>query len=351
MPFDEVRDQIVEVASGLHSVGTFSPRTLRAIADAAGKREIRHSAETGSGASTLLFSHLSRQHTVFALDDGNGSIESVRRSQLLCADRVTFVEGPSQITLPKHRFAEKLQLVLIDGPHAYPFPDLEYYYFYPHLETGALLIVDDIQIPTVHNLYRFLRRDAMFELEQVVEKTAFFRRTNAVTFDPLGDGWWNQKYNARPLRRYGWREKMRRLSAGLARKRGERMVQILSPAEGATVGDSGVVEGLATLAPDSYLWILARRKNFDGWWPQGAGAVAVVEDRWSVTVNYGGPQDDGAQFELAAVVVRRPTHELWMGWVKRVSETGQFPPVRLPRAEFVLGKAFRIVRKKLKDPI
>jgi hypothetical protein len=136
------------VSPGLHSVGALSARTLDAIARAAHNRQIRHSVETGSGASTLLFSHLSDDHTVFALDDGNGSITNVRRSPLLRQSVVTFVEGPTQATLPQYRFTEKLKLVLIDGPHGYPFPELEYYFRYPHLETGALLILDDIQIPS-----------------------------------------------------------------------------------------------------------------------------------------------------------------------------------------------------------
>ncbi len=36
----------------------------------------------------------------------------------------------------------------------------------------------------------------MFELVEVVDTTAFFRRTTAETFDPYCDGWWLQKYNA-----------------------------------------------------------------------------------------------------------------------------------------------------------
>ena len=68
--WDQICRRIAEVGPGLHSAGTFSSRTLEAIARIAGARQIRHSAETGSGASTLLFSHLSQHHTVFALDDG-----------------------------------------------------------------------------------------------------------------------------------------------------------------------------------------------------------------------------------------------------------------------------------------
>lgn len=283
--FDKICRQIIEVAPGLHSAGTFTARTFEAIAKATRKLQIRNSVETGSGASTLLFSHLSDHHTVFALDDGTGSVTNIRRSPLLRSDVVTFVEGPTQVTLPQHRFTEKLQVVVIDGPHGYPFPDLEYYYLYPHLETGALLILDDIHIPTVHNLFQFLRRDAMFHLEQVVQRTAFFRRTSAPAFDPFGDGWWQQKYNATPLLRYTWREQTRRLLPAPLQRRVARMktrvsrgssrakVEILAPQSGATVTDVGLAEGTADIPRDSFLWVLARRKDFQGWWPQGIGST------------------------------------------------------------------------------
>jgi methyltransferase family protein len=350
LPLDEICRRIAEVSPGLHSAGTFSARTLEAIAWSASTRNIRNSAETGSGASTLLFSHLSQHHTVFALEDGRGSIVNVRRSPLLRADVVTFVEGPTQVTLPRHRFTEKLQLALIDGPHAYPFPDLEYYFLYPHLETGALLILDDIHIPTVHHLFEFLRRDAMFQLDEVVAQTAFFTRTGAPTFDPFGDGWQDQNYNARPPLRYAWPERVKkmvpaRLRRTWAKRRSRCAPKILAPANGAIVADTGSVEGSVSLPADSYLWVLVRRKDFDGWWPQGGAAAAVDGTQWSVPVTYGGPQDAGFDFEIAAVVVGRSTHDLWTDWVARVKETGVFPPVPLPSVDFVLGEVYRTVKR------
>ncbi len=189
--------EVVRIAPGLHHAGTFSAATFEAIVRHASAAPVHHSVETGSGASTILFSHLSDDHTVFAVDDGTGSIRSIEALSLLRRDAVRFVEGPTQLTLPRHTFAHPLQLALIDGPHGYPFPDLEYYYLYPHLAPGALLIVDDIQIPTITNLFDFLSADEMFDLQEVVETTAFFRRTDAQTFPPTGDGWWIQRYNQR----------------------------------------------------------------------------------------------------------------------------------------------------------
>lgn len=189
-------EAIVRLPMDWHPLGGFDEKTARAIVRICADLKIKNSAETGAGKSTLLFSHLSEKHTVFSLDEGR-SLSMVLESPYLRQNVIEVCEGPSQVTLPSYTFADKLQLALIDGPHAYPFPDLEYYYFYPHLDKGALLIVDDIDIATIHNLYRFLRQDAMFELIEVVEKTAFFRRTDSPLFDPL-TGWWREQgYNTR----------------------------------------------------------------------------------------------------------------------------------------------------------
>lgn len=181
--------------------GSLAPPVLDRIAAHAGRGRLRHSAETGTGKSTLLLSHLSDDHVVFTVDDaGRGdSLAAVRASPLLRAAAVTFVVGPSQRTLPPHVFGAPLDLVLIDGAHAFPFAQLDYCFLYPHLAPGALLVIDDVHVRAVNDLFRFLRSDAMFELREVVHTTAFFRRTDAPVFDPLGDGWWLQRYNERLL--------------------------------------------------------------------------------------------------------------------------------------------------------
>jgi hypothetical protein len=349
---EELREKILEVQPVLHGAGTVSADALSAIAKHASSRNIGHSVETGCGATTLMLSHLSEHHTVFALDIG-GSISNVRRSPLLRQGVVSFIEGPSQRTLPQHHFHEKIQLALIDGPHAYPFPDLEYYYLYPHLDNGALLILDDIQIRSIHNLFEFLRRDSMFRLDEVVRTTAFFTRTEAPTFDPLGDGWRQQRYNEPTLLRYDWRSRLmsvlprsvpRRLAVHRHRTtRANRgcSVEIISPHPAQNVAESGIVEGRATLSPGAYLWVLVHRRDLDGWWPQGNGPLPTASNLWTVQVNYGAPEDVGFQFEVAAVLVTRPVHECWLEWVQTVKHTGQFPPVRLPMPPAVLAEAYR----------
>src|SRR5438445_8150931 len=164
--YEDVLREIIALPKDWHRAGMCGPEPLRAIALLGQARRIAHSAETGVGKSTLLLSHVSQHHTAFALDDtgaANNSLSQVLASPLLNRESVDFVTGPTQQTLPRHTFADPLQLVLLDGPHGYPFPELEYYFFYPHLDENALLVVDDIHIPTIFHLFSFLREEAMFD--------------------------------------------------------------------------------------------------------------------------------------------------------------------------------------------
>ena len=349
--------RIIEIAPGLHTATTFPAKVLRAMARRLGERSIRHSAETGSGASTLLFSHFSQDHAVFADDAGSGSIRNVEASALLRPGVVRFIEGPTQRTLPSHRFSSRLQAALLDGPHAYPFPDLEYYFLYPQLDPGALLIVDDIHIRGVHNLFEFLRRDRMFRLDEVVHTAAFFTRTDAPTFSPIRDGWWEQEYNRTPLVRYLWRERLKSwlpqdLRAGFARLKRRAwqqlnhagcQVRIVRP-RGDEVEATGSVEGTAALAAKTCLWVLVRRADAGGWWPQG-GPVPVCDGRWSVSVAYGQPCDFGHPFEICALAVGPATTAEWLRWLDRARTTASWPPVALPAAEFVYAENYARVTK------
>ena len=86
---------------------------------------------------------------------------------------------------------------LIDGPHGWPFPELEYWHFYQRIQPGGILIVDDVSIPTIGRMADVIAEDVMWTLVDVVATTALFRRTDAPVFDPLGDGWWTQRFNQR----------------------------------------------------------------------------------------------------------------------------------------------------------
>ncbi|MGA8894555.1 MAG: glycosyltransferase, partial [Planktothrix agardhii] len=192
---DRVLAEIKNLPGDFQPAGALPHTVLEAIANYAKDHPINNSVETGCGVSTILLSNISKiNHKCFALP--RGDLDTVKSSPLLNKATIEFVEGPTQKNLPRHNFSEKLQLALIDGAHGYPFPEIDYYFIYPYLDQGALLIIDDIWIPTIQNLYLFLKEDEMFELLEVIgNRTALFRRTNAALLDPYGDGWWVQNYN------------------------------------------------------------------------------------------------------------------------------------------------------------
>jgi len=196
----ELIEKLTELPRDLYPFGSLRPEVLKGIVRHCSKIDIIHSLDTGCGQTHKLFSHHSRNHKVFVMPDraaagGQSQFETTRNSPYLHRGSVEFVEGPSQRTLLQYRFEHKIDVAFIDGPHGYPFPDIEYYIIYPLLNVGGILIVDDIQIPTIRNLFDFLKADEMFSLTEVVNTTAFFRRTAVPTFDPFGDGWWLQNYN------------------------------------------------------------------------------------------------------------------------------------------------------------
>ena len=182
-----------------HSAGSMPLRTLLRIERLLTGTQI-FSAETGCGKSTIFLSRIAERHKVFCFDDRGqkaSSVDYFMNCPATRPDRLDLVFGPTQLTLPRHEDHSRYDLVLIDGPHGFPFPELEYYYFYPHLKTDGLLVVDDIHIPTISRLADFLSEDQMFEKVEFVGSTAIFRRTDAPVFDPLGDGWWLQAFNRR----------------------------------------------------------------------------------------------------------------------------------------------------------
>jgi predicted O-methyltransferase YrrM len=161
-----ITDQIAktDVNYKPHVAGAFATSVLRRLEELMPK-DIKHSVETGCGKSTILFSNLSQDHTVFCLDDRehgeNSSITYFQSCELTKNDRIKMELGPTQKTLPFYQGFKPYDVVLIDGPHGYPFPEIEYYYFYPHLRTGGLLIVDDVHIASIGRMADVIAEDAM----------------------------------------------------------------------------------------------------------------------------------------------------------------------------------------------
>ena len=197
---------LVTRASGFHPWDAMTPMALSAILK---RGPFRSTAETGCGGSTIILSHASDRHTAFAIDGKDRTITELRKQSDLRTEKVTFVEGETKDTLPQYQFEGELDLVLLDGPHAYPLPQIEFSYLFPWIRLGGWLVVDDIQIPSVYEMFDFLRKESSVVLDDVVVRTAFFRRAGAVEHSP--DGWALQGINRHTILRYSWRDRLRRM--------------------------------------------------------------------------------------------------------------------------------------------
>ena len=191
-----------DARGGAHRAGTFAPDVLARIQlmmdQHLGGKPLR-TAETGCGASTILFSDHGGEHIAYCLDDTgeeNSSVSFARECPLFKSRNTRFVFGPTQRTLIAEPPDGEFDMVLIDGPHAFPFPEIEYFFFFDKLKSGGVLVVDDIHIPTIRHLFDVIRADDMFMLHSVVRRTAFFVRTGLPGFPRDGDGWPSQRFNA-----------------------------------------------------------------------------------------------------------------------------------------------------------
>jgi len=198
--------KLIARASGFHRWDAMAPAALSGILK---RGPFRSSAETGCGGSTIVLSHASDRHTAFAIEGEYLTITELRKQGDCRTENVIFVEGETKDTLPGYKFEDEVDLVLLDGPHAYPLPQIEFAYLFPRLRQGGWLVVDDIQIPSVYELFHFLERESSVVLEEVAVRTAFFRRISAAEHGP--DGWTLQGMNRHTIMRYSWRDRLRRL--------------------------------------------------------------------------------------------------------------------------------------------
>jgi hypothetical protein len=152
--------------------------------------------ECGSGASTVAFAAAGARHTAvspFALE--HDRIRAYLRQLGIDDTGLETIAGGSQDVLPGFTPEDPLDVVLIDGLHKFPHPAVDWYFTTRHLRVGGHLLLDDIPIPSVAVVFRFMNRDPAWELLDVVgDRLAVFRKLA----EPLpGDDWLAQPFNAR----------------------------------------------------------------------------------------------------------------------------------------------------------
>ena len=155
--------------------------------------------ETGSGLSTVLFTALATTHTcVTPAQEEVDRITAYCTAQGIDTSALRFAIGCSDDVLPGLR--GNFDVFLVDGNHGFPTPILDWYYGGSLLVDGGLLIVDDLQLPAVAELRRFLDRDPRWTPVRRSPKWAAWRRVGSGS---LCQDWFDQPHYAevRPLHR------------------------------------------------------------------------------------------------------------------------------------------------------
>ena len=133
--------------------------------------------ETGAGFSSIGFIICGCTHTAVCPDT------FVRDNILGFCDRhginttqFTFVSSKSQDylpTLPEQEF----DCALVDGEHAFPIPQIDFYYLSRVLKVGGLLLVDDIDIWSCEIIHKFLHWDHDWDFIGIIgPHTAAYRK-------------------------------------------------------------------------------------------------------------------------------------------------------------------------------
>jgi hypothetical protein len=145
--------------------------------------------ETGAGCSTLLFLFADpRVVRSVAPDQGlhDRILDNARRMKVSTRP-LHFTVGRSEDVRPKWSRKYRIDVALIDGGHGWPSPMVDFCYLNRMLETGGILLIDDLQLHSIGELARFLTRQPGW---QVVGR-APNRRTIALwkltSTDSMGD--------------------------------------------------------------------------------------------------------------------------------------------------------------------
>ena len=170
--------------------------------------------ETGSGLSTILLAMRGAEHICITPDaDEHQRIREYCDQHGIDHSRVTFHAEPSERILPRLELPP-LDLVLVDGLHAFPQAFIDWYYTQDALKVGGTLIVDDVHLWTGWVLRDFLKAEPEWDLvDQWWGRTAAFRKTAEVD---VNRDWPQQPYVARKTGPDAVRQA--KMAAGMLRK-------------------------------------------------------------------------------------------------------------------------------------
>lgn len=149
--------------------------------------------ETGAGISTLVFAIQGTKHIAITPNKSETKlIRDYAQTKQIDMSNVQFVVETSDQYLPQADIWD-LDLVLLDGKHAFPWPILDWFYTADRLKQGGIMILDDAQMKSVGILVDFIRTDPRWSLIQSFRnKTFAFRKEQPIVHDVA---WHMQPYN------------------------------------------------------------------------------------------------------------------------------------------------------------
>jgi hypothetical protein len=151
------------------------------------------SMETGSGISTIVLLVLGAQHTSISPDGGEAErIRAYCEENDIPVDGFTPMVSKSEDVLPNLELDAELDLIIVDGNHAFPAPMVDWFYMTRHLRTGGMLVVDDVELWTGAVLADFLDGEAGVWLRLARTKRFAIYRLLVENGVALGRSWVEQ---------------------------------------------------------------------------------------------------------------------------------------------------------------
>ncbi len=196
--------------------------------------------ETGAGASTMVFAARGAEHEAVTPSQAEADrilAECGRRG--ISTERVRFRIGSSADVLRVWE-PRPLDLVLVDGAHAFPYPTIDWWFLAPYLKVGGLMLLDDAYMPPVAAVVDHLRGSPAWRLERAVSFRTAAARKLADEIPP--SEWRGERIGGRTSFRY--LPPGRRVTAS-ARQRvfstrlGLKAVELARPLFGRSVRDAG----------------------------------------------------------------------------------------------------------------
>jgi hypothetical protein len=157
------------------------------------------SLEIGSGLSTLIFAVSQCIHV--CVTPNQTEVDGIRAyadRKGINVNRINFVIAASDKYLPTAEIND-LDLVFIDGKHAFPWPIVDWFYTADRLKQGGVMILDDTHMISGSILVDFMKTDPRWELlADFNSKTVVFKKMVASVHDVA---WHMQPYIVNALKK------------------------------------------------------------------------------------------------------------------------------------------------------